>query len=255
MKRDHLHLKDDVPTLIAIGVLVSLVASLAHEVLGHGLGCRIDGGHITLVTFLVFRCAGAGALADGGGPVGVIVAGSLALAIAALIKRRPSLLRLFLFNLGAISLLWACGQAIEEAFDGSDDWGHVAADLGWTHAWHLMVGAVAVLGYAAIVRVSGRLSAIIAGGRAIRLWLPHGAATVSAVVLGALWHGGRTGSALDGFLSFGVAPIGYLLVARRAAQGNAVDDLVGRNLAFVVFVAAAWIAFALTVAGGIGRLS
>jgi hypothetical protein len=63
------HFKDDVPTLLAIGVLVSIAASLAHEALGHGVGCLMDGGHITLITFLVFRCAGAGALADGGGPI------------------------------------------------------------------------------------------------------------------------------------------------------------------------------------------
>jgi hypothetical protein len=30
--------KDDVPTLVAIGMLVSMVASLAHEAFGHGIG-------------------------------------------------------------------------------------------------------------------------------------------------------------------------------------------------------------------------
>ncbi len=249
------HLKDDVPTLVAIGLLVSIVASLAHEALGHGVGCLVDGGHITLITFLVFRCAGAGALADGGGPVGVIVTGCIALAIAAAARRRPSLLRLFLFNFGTLVLLWACGQAIKETFDGSDDWAHVATDLGWPNAWHLMVGAIAVLGYATVVRLSSRLGRVIAGGQPMRLLLPYGAAVVSAIVLGALWHGDRAGSALDGLLSFGVAPVGFLLIARRAAQADRVDDLIGRNLPFVVLVAVAWIAFALTVAGGVGRLS
>jgi hypothetical protein len=64
---------DDVPTLVAIGAAVALVASLAHEVLGHGLGCAFDGGTITLITFFVFRCDGGGVLADGGGPVGAFV--------------------------------------------------------------------------------------------------------------------------------------------------------------------------------------
>ena len=59
----HNEARDDVPTLIAAGALVSLVASLAHEALGHGLGCTIDGGQITLLTFLVFRAALGGRLA------------------------------------------------------------------------------------------------------------------------------------------------------------------------------------------------
>jgi hypothetical protein len=39
------HFKDDVPTLLGIGVLASIAASLAHEAFGHGMGClctRLD---------------------------------------------------------------------------------------------------------------------------------------------------------------------------------------------------------------------
>jgi len=247
--------KDDVPTLLAVGVLVSVVASLAHEALGHGVGCLLDGGHITLITFLVFRCAGAGALADGGGPVGVIVMGCLALATAVMARHRPTLLRLFLFTFGTLALLWVCGQVIEEAFDGSDDWGHVATDLGWPHSRHLIAGVLGVLGYGAIMRISSKLGKVIAGGRPLRLLLPYAAAIASAIVLGALWHGDRAGSALDGLLSFGVAPIGYLLVARRTAKSEPANDVIERNPAFLVFVTCVWLAFALTVAGGVGRLS
>jgi len=248
--------QDDVPTLLAIGLLISIVASLAHEALGHGVGCLMDAGHITLITFLVFRCAGAGVLADGGGPVGVIATGCIALLITAFMTRhRPTLPRLFLFNFGTLALLWVCGQAIEEAFDGSDDWGHVASDLGWSNSWHLIVGVAGVLSYAAIVRISSKLAKVIAGGHPKRLLLPYLAAMVSAIVLGALWHGDRTGSAIDGFLSFGLAPVGYLLVVRRAAQSDPVNDLIERNPAFLVFVASAWLVFALTVAGGMGVLS
>jgi hypothetical protein len=250
-----LHAKDDVPTLLGLGALVSIVASLAHEALGHGVGCLLDRGHITLITFLVFRCAGAGVMADGGGPIGVVVIGCLALAVSVALKYRPVTFRLFLFNLGAIALFWVCGQAIDEAFNGTDDWGHVATDLNWSSQWHLVVGAIGVIGYGVTLRVSSKWGETLAGGRPMRLLLPYIAATLSAIVLGALWHGDRFGSALDGFLSFGIAPIGYLLVIKRVGQRNVVTDSVGRNPAFLLFVAIAWLSFALTVAEGMGRLS
>ena len=241
--------------LVAVGVLVSIVASLAHEALGHGLGCVADGGHITLITFLVFRCAGAGALADGGGPIGAILVGCAALASTRLFRSQASIARLFLLNLGAISLLWACAQAVKEAVDGSDDWGHLAKDLAWSSHWHWMLGVAGVFGYALTLRVAGRLATAAAGGRPLRLLLPYAAATLSAVVLGALWHGDRLASALDGFLCFGVAPAGYWLIARRLSQGNSTSDLVGRSAEFLAGVGAIWLVFACTVARGLGSLS
>lgn len=121
--------RNEVPALIAIGLLVSLLASLAHEAVGHGLGCLVQRGHITLLTFLVFRCAGAGVMTDGAGPLGLLVVSCLALALAWRWRTGNILARLVLLNLGAIGLFWVSGQAISEALDGTDDWGHVAAGL------------------------------------------------------------------------------------------------------------------------------
>lgn len=241
--------------LVAMGVLISIVASSAHEAMGHGVGCAIDGGHVTLITFLVFRCAGAGTLADGGGPVGVLLVGCTALALAHVFRSKALAGRLFLLNLSAIALFWVCGQAIEEAFDGSDDWGHVAIDLGWPSYWQWMLGLAGVSGYIITMRMVGRLGSVLANGRPVRMLLPYAAATLSAIVLGALWHGGRVASALDGFLSFGVAPVGYLLIARRLAHNPASPNAVSRSVGFVIFVAATWLAFAMTVAKGLGPLS
>lgn len=249
------HARDDVHMLLAMGALVSIVASLAHEAFGHGIGCLLDGGRITLITFLVFRCAGADVLIDGAGPLGAAVIGGLALALSLALKHKRLTLRLWLFNLGVIAWLWVSGQAIDEAFNGSDDWGHVAADLYWPSQWHLMVGALGAIGYGMTLRIASRWGWLLAGGRPLRLLLPYMAATVSAIVLGALWHGDRLGSALDGFLSFGVAPIGYLLVARRVSRSDALADPVARNPAFLLGVAVVWLSFAFTLAKGMGRLS
>lgn len=249
------NIKDDVPTLFAIGAFVSIVASLAHELLGHGVGCVIDGGHITLLTFLVFRCAGAATLADGGGPVGAFVVGCAALVFFRTTDPRSTTLKLFLFTLGALTLLWFWGQTVEESFDGSDDWGHVAADLGWPHQWHLIVGVIGVVGYAVTMRVVGRMGRQWAGGRPMRLMIPYLAATLSAIALGALWHGDRFGSALDGFLTFGLAPIGYLVVIRRVAQSPMAPGVIRRNITLSTSVFVLWTVFALTIACGVGRLS
>ncbi len=247
--------KDDAPTLIATGALVSIVASLAHEAVGHGLGCAIDGGRITLLTFLVFRCAGAGAIADGGGPVGAFVVGCLALAVVRARKSRSTLLELFLITLGALALLWFWAQMIREAIDATDDWGHVAADLRWSALWRPIACTLGVAGYVATVRVVRRLAGSLAAGRPLRLLTPYLAAMSSAVALGALWHGNRAGSALDGFLSFGVAPLGYLLAIGRTAQGAAHPDRIERNMLWIASVALLWAGFAVSIARGVGPLA
>ena len=71
---------DDTPTAMAVGALAATLA-LCHETLGHGLGCVGAGGHVTLLTSIVFRCSHWSAIADAGGPLGNLVAGSLALAL------------------------------------------------------------------------------------------------------------------------------------------------------------------------------
>ncbi|WP_157971345.1 hypothetical protein [Dyella sp. C9] len=243
------------PTLLAVGVLVSIMASLAHELLGHGTACVIEGGRITLLTFLVFRCDGAGVLTDGGGPVGALVMGCLALLALRAVPARLITLRVWLFTLGTLGLLWVCGQTIAEAIDGSDDWGHVATDLAWPGVWHAIVGAMGLAVYVLVLRIAGRIAAPLAGGRPWRLLLPYLGAVMSAMVLGALWHGDRLGSALDGLLSFGLAPIGYLLVIRRMPALPATDAAVRPNLPLLLFTGATWLAFALTIARGIGPLA
>jgi len=41
--------RNDVPTVIPIGVMAAVLASVAHEALGHALLCLPDGGRITLL--------------------------------------------------------------------------------------------------------------------------------------------------------------------------------------------------------------
>ena len=248
---------DDVPTLVAIGAGVAVAASLAHEALGHGLGCVADGGTVTLLTFLLFRCAGAGVLADGGGPVGAFLVAAACLAAVHALRPRPAAPSLFLFALGIQTMFWVCAQMVREGIDGADDWGHVARDLAWPHWWHGVVVAIGAAGYAAAIRIAAISGRRLAEGRPERLLIPYAATAASAVFFGALWHGGRTASALDGLLSFGVAPLGYLLAIGAIARDDAPprSGAIRPDRVWQLGAVLACLAFALTIARGVGRLA
>ncbi len=248
---------DDVPTLVAMGGAIAIAASLAHEAFGHGVGCLADGGTVTLLTFLVFRCAGAGVLTDAGGPVGAFVIATFCLILLRRLRSRPSVTSLFGYALGVQTMLWVFAQMVREGIDGSDDWGHVATGLGWKPAWHIAVITIGLVGYAVTIRVAAKLGVALARGRPARLLIPYCSACIFAMAFGALWHGDRAASALDGFLSFGVAPLGYLLAIKAVAKTT--DGLplprIGQSRMWLFSVAIIGTIFALTIAKGVGRLA
>jgi hypothetical protein len=248
---------DDLLTLIAIGAALAVCASLAHEWLGHGTGCVIDGGTVTLLTFLVFRCDGGGALADGAGPIGAFLAAAACLAALWRLRPGPAVGSLFAYAFGIEVMLWVWGQLIRQAADGSDDWGHVARDLGWPPMWHAAAIVIGVGLYGLTVRLAIALGRPLIQGRPSRVVIPYVSAAMLAVILGGLWHGGRAASALDGLLSFGVAPFGMLLAIRGLVRLPAADrpEPIRGAPALLMVIAAACLAFALTIARGIGRLA
>lgn len=248
---------DDMPTLIAVGAAVAIAASLAHEALGHGVGCFADGGTVSLLTFLVFRCAGAGLLADGGGPVGAFLVAAFCLILVRRFRSAPSVASLFVYALGVQTMLWVFAQMVSQGIDGSDDWGHVVAALGWPAMWHVIVIALGVVGYAVTVRIAVRLGVPLARGRPARLLVPYISACLFATAFGALWHGDPAASALDGFLSFGMAPLGYLLAIRFVARIADAPFLppIERRYAWLMSVTVIAATFALTIARGVGRLA
>ena len=248
---------DDVPTLVAVGAAVAIAASLAHEAFGHGLGCLADSGTVTLLTFLVFRCAGAGVLMDVGGPLGAFAVAALCLTKLRLFRLKASVATLFTYAMGVQTMLWVCAQMVREGIDGSDDWGHVATGLGWRAGWHFSAIAIGIIGYVFTVRIAANLGVSLARGRPVRLLIPYASAAFFAVGFGALWHGDRAASALDGFLSFGVAPLGYLLAIRAVAGATDMPPLpaFGQSRSWLWGVAIIGTAFALVIARGVGPLA
>ena len=132
---------DDMPTVAACGVLSATLAAILHEAVGHGLGCYADGGIVTLLTSIWFRCRGASTLTDAGGPLASLLGGAIGLA---LLRRRriDGGLRLTLTLFTAFSLFWFSGQLISHAVTNHDDWAIIAHRLQWPSWWRL--GAVAL---------------------------------------------------------------------------------------------------------------
>ena len=125
---------DDLATVIVCGVLSATLAEILHETIGHGLGCYADGGSVTLLTSIWFRCRGASTLTDAGGPMASLVGGSIGLA---LLRRRfvsgGLCLTVMLFT--AFSLFWFSGQLIFHAITNQDDWAIIARRLLWPTWW------------------------------------------------------------------------------------------------------------------------
>lgn len=212
--------------VIAVGVLAATLATMAHETLGHGLACIGIGGHITLLTSIWFRCSKWSAIANAGGPIGNLVAGVAAVALLGRGRPGPRM-RLFLLMVAALSLFCFMGQlALESLTNNHDDWYFTALLMGWPAIWRPVGAVVGIGGYLLVGRW---LAAVIhrqggADARAIRL--AYAAAAASAVIAGFLWRPEPFQSALQGFLAFGVAPLGLLGLARRsgAAAGREVSD-------------------------------
>lgn len=249
--------RDDVPTLLAVGGLIAICASLAHEAFGHGIGCLADGGTVTLLTFMVFRCEGAGLLTDAGGPVGAFLIASLCLIAVRQLRLKPSVPSLFVYALGVQMMLWVFAQMVSQSINGTDDWGQIAQSLGWGPGLHIAVTAIGLIGYGLTIRIAEMLGKPLAQGRPARLLIPYASTAMFAIILGALWHGDRTASALDGFLSLGVAPLGYLLAIRVLARTKATPETIaiGRSNAWLAFASIMLCIFALTIAQGVGRLA
>ena len=103
------------------------------------------------------KTAGAGALAAAGGPIAALLVGGIALILFRLSQPVISALRLFLLTLGIIVLLWFCAGTFREALDQKDDWGIVAHNLGWPSLWRPVLGGLAAIGYAAVLRIASPL--------------------------------------------------------------------------------------------------
>jgi hypothetical protein len=208
---------DDTATVIAVGALAATMATVCHETLGHGFGCVGAGAHITLLTSVWFRCSTSFAGADAGGPIGNLVAGSLALALLSH-TRLSATVRLLLLLFGALSLFWFMGQLTFESLTSRhDDW-YWALRPGRAATWRPVGIVVGIGGYLLVQRLLTAMNRKEGGSKAYAIRLAYAAAAASGVIAGLMWRPEPFRSALEGFLILAIAPLGLLTVARKASQ-------------------------------------
>jgi hypothetical protein len=255
---------DDVPTLISIGAIAAVLAMVAHETLGHGTGCLAVGGHVTLLTSIWFRCLGATWITDIRGPLGNLVAIGAAMLAWRGCPLQQAGTRVFLALFAGINLFWFTGQILYSAALDIDDPALVAHALGWTPLWRPVAIVAGVVVYAGGVRAMERLlRGLVAendveGALRRRVGIAYAAAAACAGMMGLLWAKDPWGSALDGFLAVGAAPLGLWLAtlrAERAAVGATRGTRVARSPEWIIAGIVVCIAFAWLQARGIGSLA
>lgn len=256
--------RDDPATLVSIGVLAAIAASLAHEALGHGGACLASGGRITLLTSIFFWCLGPDVLTTVAGPLGGLTLTAAAGAgLIAMPNRSAGALRLALLFVAVFAGCWTFGQLMVEAVGlQTDDWALAARHADWPAAWRLVAGLCGATGYLAIMRLSAVEARRQAAGSAsprLRLLAPWAAAVIAMTIAGALWRKHSASGAAEDFRTFAIAPIGYgwavWRVLRSGGEPERTAAVIRRDWRWIVLTAAVYLLFAGVLGQGVGQLA
>ena len=121
-------LYDDPWNVAAIAVLAFVLADVAHEVIGHGIGYVLAGGKACVLTTTRLIAANrqlgdfGGMVFDTGGPLGNLSFAAIAWLGQRVVKRPAPRLRLLLWLLMAFSLFWGFGYLLFCGVVARGDW-------------------------------------------------------------------------------------------------------------------------------------
>lgn len=240
---------DDALSGMAVGVLAATVAAIAHEAIGHGGGCAVVGGRVSLLTSIFFDCDGATALTDAAGPLGSLLA-ALGAALALRVTRPGTWLFPFVFLSFVVNAGWFSGQLIYSAALDRDDWHYVARGLHWPAPWRFAAIAIGIGLYWGSLR-------FLRGWTLDRsnLRRSYTAAAGSAAIAGLFWSKAPFASAWEGALAVGVAPLGFLLSAMRRSPPEGASAALPRSSGWVGVSSVLYVLFLAVEARGVGRLA
>jgi hypothetical protein len=239
-------------TIISLAILASLLGSLLHEGLGHGVTAWLRGDHVTELTSNHLDAIRDDRLVDAAGTLVNFIAGFVFL-FAARAAGSRAILRYFLWILAALNLLHAAGYFLFSGALNVGDWAQVIEGLPHPGALRTAMAVTGAMLYVVFLRILARELRPFCPNRSYYnavARLPYCAACVYMCIAGAIdplgfklmlystlpaWFGGLSGLLWgDVFLIAQPAPAEPLFIRRSPAVILAAAVL---GLAFLLIVA------------------
>jgi len=252
--------RDDIATLMAIGLVAYVCETLLHEAVGHGGMCLASGYRVTAIAPLWMHCSTTTRLVNLMGPAANLVGAVVYGLILRLAPPRGDRVRLFLWLGLAFNGLVAAGYIGVGGLTGFGDWPVVVAGL--APGWLVRVGLVVVgVGlYLVFLRLAGGALRRIAGpltDRRLRRLVLAPAFGAAIAALGAEIYG-QGARPLGLALAAGCTlVVGFSLTSLPTVKTEAGTGFGVRfSLAWVVVAAVVGVGFVLAVGPGyeLGRV-
>lgn len=242
-------------TIVALAVLASLIGSLLHEGLGHGVTAWLRGDMVTELTSNHLNSVREDRLVDAGGTLVNFFAGFLFFLAARRAGRRPNL-RYFFWILAALNLLHAAGYFLFSGVIGVGDWAQVIAGQPHQQALRLLMAVTGAMLYVVFLRMLvGALRPFCPERRLYNAVgrLPYFASCVYMCIAGALDPLGWKLMLLSTIPAFfgGLSGLLWGDVFLRGLPAPGETLTVRRSVTTEILAAAVGIAFLVTVARGI----
>ncbi len=149
--------RDDLPTLMAAGVLAHAGQALLHEAAGHGGVCLAQGHGLLVVAPLWMRCSQTSMLLVAAGPAMNAIAALACLLVLRSWRRIRPEMGLLLWLGFSFNALVFCGYMAVGSATGFGDWPVLFAGVMPSWAWRVPLAAAAALGYYGCLHVAARL--------------------------------------------------------------------------------------------------
>lgn len=148
---------DDRTTVVAIAIVAFVLADIAHEVIGHGLGYLLAGGRSGIFTttrlIATEHLSHSGAnLLDLGGPFGNFLFAGLPWVAQRMFVRPAPQFRVFLWLVTTFSVFWGFGYMIFSGVMARGDWFAPIRDSPYVWLWRVLFVIVGIILYRASIR-------------------------------------------------------------------------------------------------------
>ena len=164
---------DDLPTLMAAGIIAYLAETLLHEAVGHGGVCLAQGHRFTMLAPLWMRCSVSTTLLVAAGPGANVVAALICFTMLRLAPPRRALPGLLLWLGFTFNALVASGYLMVGALTGFGDWPALFADVDPPFLWRVPASLAAFAATYVCLETAASLFRRLAGSGGLarrRLW-------------------------------------------------------------------------------------